>query len=1136
MKKNVWIILILFLGGMLDVQAHTFNKVNAFPTKPWVAAVDVCISNFIPIANNDQYLAVEDQLLIVPEIEGVLNNDTNDGSVSTLSANLVAAPGLGTLDLQTNGAFSYMPPENFNGTVTFTYQALDGNGITSNVATVEINIQAVNDPPIFSNIPSVVVLDQRDPNFDLDFEILPGPTKDEDPQSVGAIAQSIDDELITDLTLIYPFNLSGFDGRLQFNLTGETGRTEILLSANDSAGTTLGGLEASTFTLEVIIQQTIPIAENDTFEVAEDQSLAGNILTNDTDEDTDDEDLEIIINQNVQNGSLIIHDDGSFTYTPNEHFSGEDSFTYSLDDDTDISNQATVLITVLPVNDPPIFAELPDTLKINQNAPLQELVFRINPGPPNESSQNVNLEVSASEAGLLTDLEVTPRTGINSQLRLRPTGVPGVLTLKVKALDDGGVDRGGVDTTCFEIYVLILQNVPLGQADNYTLYEEQPLELQDSTILDNDLDEDSEVLTAQLATDVQHGILLLNADGTFTYTPEVDFNGADQFTYRVSDGENLSDEVIVALNVLPVNDPPVFVNPPDSLIVNQNAGIVSFYLVLNAGPDDEIAQSLSLKAQSLHSELIEIIQVSEPTLDSAEVQFSVIGQPGDAQILLRLQDDGGTQIGGLDTNQIIIPVKIIQNVPLAQMDTFDLDEDVTFIAPRSVLTNDQDGDTNPENLSAQLVEDVNQGVLTLNTDGFFIYTPSLNFNGQDSFTYRVFDPDGNADTARVILHVLPVNDPPLARNDTFNIAEDNVLSGVNVLDNDQDIDNAKTSLSARIIQEPIQGIFTLASNGVFTYTPNENFNGTDSLIYEVLDDSLVSAPAIVWIEVIPVNDPPIAVEDTISTPEDTSVVFNVLDNDIDVDGDSLSIILNVNPQFGNIVWASDGTVEYSPRLNFNGKDTFIYQVRDQHNNLSDSIVVTITVLPVNDPPVAIIDTYATLEDRQLPAASVLRNDFDPDAGDILTARNVTEPNFGTLVFNNDGTFVYTPDLNFNGNDEFLYIASDGELDTDFQRVIIQVNAVMDAPVGIDDHYLAFEDQQFVGTSVLDNDSDVDNQGLTTVLVQATQHGELTFNPTDGTFTYLPNENFVGTDNFIYQAFDGELLSDSTLGDHRSTSY
>ena len=708
----------IFFGGILGLPAHTLKKGYALSTKSGVVVISKYTSILIPIANNDQYQAVEDQLLIVSEIEGVLNNDTDDGSVSQLSVSLVTAPGQGVLDLQSNGAFSYLPPANFNGLVSFTYQAMDGNGALSNVATVEINVQPVNDPPIFSNIPNVVVLDQRDPNYELDFEILPGPTKDENPQSIGAIAQNTNDDLITDLTLIYPFSLSGFDGKLQFNLTGESGRTEILISANDSAGTEMGGLEVSTFTLEVIIQQTIPIAVNDTFEVSEDQSLIGNILTNDTDDDTDDESLEVDITQTVQHGVLTIHDDGSFTYTPNENFSGEDSFTYSLDDETDVSDPATVFITVIPVNDPPIFAELPDTLKINQNAPLQEIDFRIAAGPTDESSQNVSLQVSASEPGLLTDLEVDPQAGINSQLRFRPTGVPGTLILKVRAQDDAGVDLGGIDTTCFEIYVIIMQNVPLGQDDNYTLYEEQIFELQDSTILDNDLDEDSEVLTAQLVTDVQHGTLLLNTDGTFNYTPEVDFNGVDQFTYQASDGENLSDEVIVTLNILPVNDPPAFSNPPDSLFVNQNAGVFSFYMVVNSGPSNEITQSLSLTAQSLHAELIEIIQVSAPTVDSSEVQIRVIGQPGDAQILLSLQDDGGTDMGGVDTNQIIIPIKIIQNIPIARIDTFDLDEDMVFNAPNSVLENDQDGDTSPDNLSAELVDDASQGSLALSLDVF----------------------------------------------------------------------------------------------------------------------------------------------------------------------------------------------------------------------------------------------------------------------------------------------------------------------------------------------------------------------------------------------------------------------------------
>ena len=100
--------------------------------------------------------------------------------------------------------------------------------------------------------------------------------------------------------------------------------------------------------------------------------------------------------------------------------------------------------------------------------------------------------------------------------------------------------------------------------------------------------------------------------------------------------------------------------------------------------------------------------------------------------------------------RLIIPIKIIQNVPIAVMDTFYLNEDEPFVSPISILENDLDEDTNPSDLSAALVNSVGQGALILNEEGTFTYTPELDFNGQDGFTYRVFDLDGNADTTVVL--------------------------------------------------------------------------------------------------------------------------------------------------------------------------------------------------------------------------------------------------------------------------------------------------------------------------------------------------------------------------------------------------
>ncbi|HTO82192.1 MAG TPA: tandem-95 repeat protein, partial [Methylomirabilota bacterium] len=162
------------------------------------------------------------------------------------------------------------------------------------------------------------------------------------------------------------------------------------------------------------------------------------------------------------------------------------------------------------------------------------------------------------------------------------------------------------------------------------------------------------------------------------------------------------------------------------------------------------------------------------------------------------------------------------------------------------------------------------------------------------------------------------------------------------------------------------------------------------------------------------------------------------------------------------------------------------------------------------------DTVVTNEDVAV-GGNVLANDTDVD-GDALTATLVTGPGHGTLVFNADGTFTYTPALNFNGADKFTYVANDGTANGNVATVNITVTPVNDPPVAKNDSVTTAEDTAVKG-AVLANDTDVDGDILTASLVGGPANGTLVFNP-DGTFTYTPNANFSGTDSFSYKANDG----------------
>ena len=254
------------------------------------------------------------------------------------------------------------------------------------------------------------------------------------------------------------------------------------------------------------------------------------------------------------------------------------------------------------------------------------------------------------------------------------------------------------------------------------------------------------------------------------------------------------------------------------------------------------------------------------------------------------------------------------------------------------------------------------------------------------------------------------------------------------------------------------------------------------------------------------------------TPEPE--IAGVLANDTDAEGDSLFVELITPPANGELTLNPDGTFEYTSDAGFVGLDTFQYRASDD-DLPSNVATVRITVIPaMNRPPDAVDDAYAVDEESEISvdaAGGVLANDSDPQ-GDPITAAVVSQPQHGSLTFNADGSFRYTPEMFYFGDDSFTYRANDGFADSRVATVTITVRGLPDPPVAIDDSYTIDEGETLV-TNVLANDIDVDDDVLTATLVSDVAFGMLTFN-SDGTFTYVPNLGFIGTDMFTYRANDG----------------
>ncbi|MEM7579842.1 MAG: Ig-like domain-containing protein [Cyanobacteria bacterium P01_A01_bin.80] len=384
-----------------------------------------------------------------------------------------------------------------------------------------------------------------------------------------------------------------------------------------------------------------------------------------------------------------------------------------------------------------------------------------------------------------------------------------------------------------------------------------------------------------------------------------------------------------------------------------------------------------------------------------------------------------------------------------------------------------------------------------------------------------------------------VNSPPIAQNDTYTAASGQPLTvdvASGVLTNDTDAEG--NALSATIVDNPDSGSYTFSSNGSFTYTSLDGFSGTDSFTYTVSDGELTSEPATVEINVEPGdNTAPIAQNDsyTVAFGEalTVDVASGVLANDTDAEGNNLNATVVNNPTNGGYSFNSDGSFTYTPLEGFSGTDSFTYTVSDGLST-SDPATVEINVEAPpegsNTAPVTQDDSYtiAAGETLNVDAASgILANDTDAEDNTLIPTLG-DAPDSGSLTFNGDGSFTYTPLGGFNGTDSFTYTVSDGELTSEPATVQINVGELTNtAPVAQNDSYTTPEGEALTvdaASGVLANDTDAQGNRLSATVVENPTNGSYNFT-SDGSFTYTPLEGFNGTDSFSYTVSDGELTSE-----------
>ncbi len=433
--------------------------------------------------------------------------------------------------------------------------------------------------------------------------------------------------------------------------------------------------------------------------------------------------------------------------------------------------------------------------------------------------------------------------------------------------------------------------------------------------------------------------MALAPSGEATYTPDADWYGTDTFTYRAYDGTDYSADATVTITVTPVNDAPV---ASDDATGCAEDGVAMV---------DVLANDTDVEGDPLTASLVTGATNGTVTVAPGGMATYTPGADWYGVDTFTYRAYDGTDYSAPAT--VTVVVTPVNDAPVSTEDTYTVEEDSLLIVPApGVIQNDSDVENDP--LTAELTSSVSSGTLVFSEEGALVYSPDADFYGTDVFHYRVFDGELYSADTTVTITVTPINDAPVSADDTATCAED-TFAAFNVLDNDTDADPMDT-LTAQVWSPPDHGTVAMASSGETTYTPDADWFGTDTFIYRTYDGTEYSSLAMVSIQVTSVNDTPTVTADAYSTTESTTLTVDapgVLDNDSDIDGDSLTATLTADVTSGTLALAADGGFTYTPAAGFWGTDAFGYVATDGEAT-STPTTVTITVDDVT-PPTTVSD-------------------------------------------------------------------------------------------------------------------------------------------------------------------------------------
>ncbi|HHX8541718.1 TPA: tandem-95 repeat protein, partial [Vibrio diabolicus] len=1112
------------------------------------AQVSVTVNsvNDAPIALNDATITEEDTSVTID----VLPNDTDiDGDALSIESASVPSD-QGQVEI-IDGKLVFTPAENFNGDAEITYTVTDGS--LTDQATVTVTVNAVNDTPVVeSNIADQTLAEDFTP-YTID---------------LNTAFSDVDGDLTFSVSGNSNVNVSIENGIATISPTADwNGSEELMFTAIDPSG------ESASQTVNFTVAPVADI-ESDRATVVEDTPTIIKVLGNDTFEG-DDKVVSLDTNNGPANGTVSVNPDGSVTYTPNDNYHGTDSFTYIVTSGG-VSESTTVNVDVTPVNDAPMAKD--DTATTREDTAV---TIDVLPNDTDVDDDKLSIESASvpKEQGTVEvvdgKLVFTPAENFNGDAEITYTVTDGSLTdqatvnVTVNAVNDTPVVESSIaDQTLAEdftpysidlntafsdvdnadgeltfsvsgnsnIQVAIVNGIatftptadwngsenltftatdPSGEsvsqtvnftvapvadivADNATVVEDTPTIIK---VLGNDTFEgDDKVVSLDSNNGPANGTVSVNPDGSVTYTPNDNYHGADSFTYIVTSG-GVSESTTVNVDVTPVNDAPVAKD--DTAVTDEDTPVT-----IDVLPNDTDIDGDTLSIQSAS---VPEAQGTVEIIDGKLVFTPAENFNDDAEITYTITDGSLT-----DQATVNVTVNAVNDTPEVESNIADqtLAEDFT---PYSINLNTAFSDV--DNVDGELSFSVsgNNNVLVSIENGIATISPTADWNGSEILTFTATDPSGESVSQTVNFTVAPVADIVA---DSATVVEDTPTI-INVLGNDTfDGDDKVVSLDTS--KGPANGTVSVNPDGSVTYTPNDNYHGTDSFTYIVTSGG-VSESTTVNVGVTPVNDAPVAKDDNAVTDEDTPVTIDVLPNDTDFDGDTLSIESASVPETQGKVEIVDGKLMFTPAENFNGDAEITYTVTD--GSLTDQATVNVTVNAVNDTPVV----ESNIADQ------TLAEDFTPYTIDLNTAFSDVDNVDGELTFSVSGNSniqvaivngiaTFTPTADWNGSEILTFTATDPSGESVSQTVNFTVSPVADI---VADKATVVEDTATI-IKVLDNDTfEGDDKVVSLDINNGPANGTVSVNP-DGSVTYTPNDNYHGTDSFTYFVTSGGVSESTTV--------